>query len=350
MRLPLAITERRAGPRLAFLLNLLATVQVVWFYLTRLECHLKLLPYEQGRERIPFQYRLLLMEPLRWAHQSPALNATAAWLTSLRGFFPGGVRPEGILEAGLDMASVAIAGLIARKLYQLTSRTGLLISYVYPLTLLMVMSTYCFLTMHGYRFIYDLPGLAFFSVGLYLIFARTHPAWLAAIFLIGTLNRETTLLLLLFFVLARCSRGPRFNWKQGYAASTLTTVLPLLSFWLAWHLWVIHLFRANPSARQPVWSLNLSILAIPFTWPQLLGAFAYLLPLVILYRNHIRDRVLRTWLWALPVWFAFMCYYGVLVETRVWGELIAYIACVSTLVAEERILILRTQAFATRTS
>ncbi len=226
----------RVGPLVVFALNLLATVQVVWFYLARVECHIRLLPYEQGRERIPFQYRLLLMRPMRWAHASPAVQSAAAWLTVQRGFFPNGVRAEGLVQAGIDLLCVCVAGLGARRLYVLSSPTGLLTPYLYPLTLLMVLNTYVLLTMHSYRFIYDLPSLAFFSLGLFCIYARKHACWLAAVFVVGTFNRETTLLLLIFYVLAQCGRGPRFDWRQSYTRTTLMTVLPLLAFWLGWHV------------------------------------------------------------------------------------------------------------------
>ena len=319
-------------------LNGLATIHVVWFYLTRVECHIRLAAYEQGQERTPFQYRLLLMAPLRWAHLSPAMHAGAAWLTLQRGFFPNGVRPEGIMQAAIDVVCVAVAGLVATRLYESGSRTGLLTVYVYPLTLLMVMSTYSLLTMHAYRFIYDLPSLAFFSLGFYFIYKRKH--WpFAAVFVIGTINRETTILLLAFFVLAQCSQARGFNWRQAYSAATMRLIAPLGIVWIGWHLCVTHLFRANVSAIQPRAWLNLGILAVPFTWPQLFSVFAYLLPLVIFYRKLIRDTVLRSWLWALPVWFIFMFCYGVIVETRLFGELIPFVACVSALIAEEKLLL-----------
>ena len=324
------------GTWLVPLLNLLATVQVVWFYLARVECYIKLQPYEQGLERTPFQYRLLMMLPLRWAHASPRLQAAALWLTRQRGFFPGGVRAEGILEASVDLCCVAVAGLVARELYQRSSSTRVLTPYVYPLTLLMVLCNYALLVMHSYRFVYDLPALLFFSLGLYLIYVRKH-GWFAAVFLIGTINRETTLLLLVFFLLAECSRGATFAWRAGYAFTSLRTVLPLAAAWLGWHLWLVSHFRANASIARPRVGLNLSLLAVPITWPQIFCAFSYLLPLVILGRRHIRDHVLRRWLWAMPVWAMCMLYYGVFVEVRIFGELIPYVACAAALVAEEKI-------------
>ena len=331
--------KQHSGGKAALLLNFLATVHLVWFYLSRVECHIRLLAYEQGRERTPFQYRLLLMEPMRWAHQSSSLQAIAGWLTLQRGFFPGGVRPEGLLQACIDLLCVAVTGIVTVKLYQLSSRTRLLQAYVYPLTLIMVWTTYSLLTMHSYRFIYDLPALAFFSLGLYLSYTGKHPLWFALVFVLGTLNRETTLLLLVFFIVAQCGRTRSFDWTQSYSASTLKRILPLAAFWLAWHLWVVQHFAANPTASQPRLSLNLALLAIPLIWPQILGTFAYALPLVVLYRRHIHDPVLCLWLFILPLWIVFMLYYGVVVETRIFGELIPYMACIAALVAEEAILL-----------
>ena len=321
---------------LTFLLNLLATVQVVWFYLARTECYTRLGAYEQGLERTPFQYRLLMMFPLRWAHDSLLLQSAAVWLTRQRGFFPDGVRSEGIVEAATNLCCVAVAGLVARELYRRSSPTGVLAPYVYPLTLLMVVSNYALLVMHSYRFIYDMPALLFFSLGLYLIYVRRY-GWFAAVFLIGTVNRETTLLLLLFFLLAECSRGPTFAWRCSYTSRSLVRVLPLAAAWLGWHLWLVHRFRANASIARPRIGLNLSLLAVPITWPQIFAAFSYLLPLVILGRGHIRDPILRCWLWAVPVWAMCMLYYGVFVEVRIFGELIPYVACVAALIAEEKI-------------
>jgi hypothetical protein len=44
------------------------------------------------------------------------------------------------------------------------------------------------------------------------------------------------------------------------------------------------------------------------------------------------------WLWTLPAWFGLMFLYGIIVEGRLYGELIPYLACMSALIAEESIL------------
>jgi hypothetical protein len=47
---------------------------------------------------------------------------------------------------------------------------------------------------------------------------------------------------------------------------------------------------------------------------------------------------LETWLWLLPIWFGFMFVYGILIETRVFGELIPLIVCATVLIVEEGLL------------
>lgn len=327
-------------PLLVQLLNLLATIQFVWFYITRVPSCLDLVAYEHWRERTPFQYRLLMVYPLQWAHQSPILVKLAARVSRLSGWFPTTAHPEGILEGIIDVLCVILTGLIATRLYQVASRAQLLTRMVYPLTLIMASTTYAIFTTHNLRFVYDLPSLAFFSVGLYLIYFRSHPALLAALFVIATTNRETTLFLLLFFAISCCWQGERFDWRRLTSRRCLAVVVPLSMYWIAWHVWVVRHFSANPSASSPRLWLNLLLLVVPLSWPQLLAAGGYLLPLLLLNRRLIPDPRMRAWLWVLPAWFLFMIRYGLIIEVRLFGELIPYLACVAALVFEERLLTL----------
>ena len=335
-----AFQQRHMAARclLVLLLNALATVHVVWFYLARVACYVDLAAYEQGRAPNPAQSRVLMMAPLRWAHGSPWVLHLAGWLNLQRGWFPRGVRPEGLVEALIDTLAVAASGLVARAIYRRASRTGLLTAYVYPLTLLMVVSTYALLTFHTLRFTSDLPGMAFFSFALYLIYIRAHPGWFALVFVAATLNRETTLVLLLFFALGERAWGQGSGRRSWMTGRMFGVVAPLAMAWAGWHLWIAHHFARNPSMAGPRLSLNLEILMIPVAWPQLLCAFAYMLPLVLLHQSSIRDRVLRAWLWALPAWALVMFYYGLVVEVRIFGELIPYVACLAALAAEEQML------------
>jgi hypothetical protein len=312
----------------------LATVQVVWFYLCRVRCEMDLASFEAGLERTPFQYRLLLMAPLRWAHESSTLNHIARALSAQPAWFPVQLVPEQLLEAAIDLLAVAGTGLIVRELYRRASRTGLLLPYAYPLLLLMVAGCYTFLTMHDLRFVYDLPSLFFFAAGMLAIYAEAPLAVFAAIFCVGTLNRETTLFLLPMLLLAHRARAA----EGARTRRAVATTVCLAVFWAAWHLWVVHRFHGNASAAGPRLLLNLQLLAMPLAWPQLFGASGLLVLFVVAGRRQLRDPVLRAWLAVLPVWLVFMLFFGLFLEVRIFGELIPLLACSALLLAEERLI------------
>ncbi len=338
--------HRRRGV-LSLLLNSAATLHVVWFYLALVRCYLNLESYESGKASTPYQYRLLLMLPLRWAHTSAACQSIAAALTSMRPWFPLGVRPENIVEFPLDVVSTILAGLVARQIYKSASPTGLLTPFVYPLTLLMVASTYALGTMHRLRFLYDLPSLGFFAAGVYLLYFR-QPRWqFALLFIVATLNRETTLFLLALFVLTRwldtggtATREPGSKGRRRLRLprTDIAIAACLLTLWLLWHLWVTRHFAGNPTESWSRIRLNLWILAVPASWPQLLSCFAFCGPLLLAYRRHVQDPTLRIWLWIIPAWVLCMLHYGLFVETRIFGELIPIVSCCIALIAEQQLL------------
>jgi hypothetical protein len=331
---------------LAGLLNLVASIHLVWFYLSYTPSYLHLEQFEVGLERTPFQYRLLMMLPLRWAHRSPSLNHLAASLSALHAWFPKGVRPEGLIEAPVDLVSVIITGLVARSLYRASSRTTVLLPFVYPLTLVMILSTYAITTMHHLRFIYDLPSMALFSIGLYLLYFRKSELLFISLFVVATVSRETTFFLLFLLFLSRIvpvetSWDGLFSsvlWSGALKRSTWGTAILLTGFWITWHIYVGRLFAGNVSEMQPRFWLNVGILLWPISWSQISSTFAFCWPIILLHRRDVRDRTLRAWQWILPVWILFMMRYGILIESRIFGELIPYMACMAALIAEEYIL------------
>ena len=314
------------GPRLLF--SAAATVQVVWFYLAHVPTAFSLEQYEAGLAPMPFQQRLALAPVLRWAHHSLTLTRAADWLGQQHAWFPGGVRPEALVELPIDVAAVVITGCIAERMYAHSSRHRLLQGFVYPLTLAMVAVVYDLYTIHNLRFVYDMPSMAIFAAGLYLLYTCQSLWIFALLFVCGTVNRETTLLLLPALLLQRWSR------RRALLA------LALVACWLAWHVWVTQQFAGNPSAAGPRLLLNLGTVLCPFAWPQF-GTFVALCVVPLLYcRGHALDPVLRRWRLLLPLWACFMFHFGLLVETRVFGELIGYLAPMVAL-ALEQVLLMR---------
>ncbi|HTU52200.1 MAG TPA: hypothetical protein VMF56_16540 [Acidobacteriaceae bacterium] len=319
-------------------LYLLATIQLVWAYHSRVPPYLHLDRYENGLEVTPCQTRVLMMWLLRWAHHNPFLIHLADLFSRFTPIYRSHITPETFIFAITDAAGIVLAGWVATCIYNAASERRLLTAYVYPLVLVLCAATYVLVSLHPRRFYYDLPSLGFFAAGLYLIYFRKHPLWFAVLFVVATLNRETTLLLLLFFVLAAMTESGNVDWRRGYSPRTLAVVIPLSIFWIVWHIYVNRLFAHNHAAWIPAYKINLVLLAWPPAWPQLFAAGGYTLLPIVLYRKRVNDATLRIWLWTLPAWFGLMLLYAIMVESRLYGELIPYLACMGALIAEQSIL------------
>ena len=323
-------------------LYLLATVQFIWCYLWQVRPYVLTSAYEQGKERMPFQGRLLMMPVMRWAHNQLWVTRIAAVMHANIYWFPRPMQPEVLVQAVVDFACIVTAGLVATSIYHRASRLHLLTPLVYPMVLVLCVATYILHTIQNFRFIYDLPSLAFFSIALWLIYFHKPLCFFIAVFLVATLNRETTLLLLpiyaiseLFWYRHHHHETDRPLWPRLRSARVLGVILPLGLYWLACQLLVRHLFAHNPSEFYSRIPQNFGFLISPRAWPQMLGACGYLFPIVLIFRKHLRSPELRAWLWVLPIWFAFMFVYGILIETRIFGELIPYMATAAALITEE---------------
>jgi len=338
--------ELQAGPAalnrkhrtLARVIYILATIQLVWAYHSRVPPYLRLDRYENGMEVTPCQTRVLMMWLLRWAHHNAFLVRLADHISRFTPIYRSHITPETFVFAITDTFGIVLAGWVATRIYDAASERRLLTPYVYPLVLVLCAATYVLVSLHSQRFYYDLPSLGFFALGLYLIYFRKHPLWFVGVFIVATLNRETTLVLLLFFVLAAVTESGKVDWRRCYAPRTLAVVVPLAIYWVAWHIAVNRFFAHNHTAWIPAYKINLVLLAWPPAWPQLFAAGGYTILPIVLYRKRVKDATLRLWLWTLPAWFGLMFLYGIIVESRLYGELIPYLACMGALIAEQAIL------------
>jgi hypothetical protein len=321
------------------LVSLLASIQIVWFYINRVPSYLNLKRYESGLERMPFQGRLLMEYPLRWAHDSSALGTMAERFNATRLFLPRQLVPEDLVQGGIYLICILIAGLVARDLYRIHSRTRLLTPYVFPLVLVMIAGSYCLGALNFFRYLYDLPSLGLFSIGLYLIARRHHPALFAILFAIATVNRESSLFLLFFFLLSCCVIEQQIVWRRALSWRSAGFAILLALCWLGWRIWTKQHFSGLPVEHGPGVLANVASLIIPLTWPQLAGIAGYTIPFILVYRREIRSTELRMWLKVFPIYFILMIYFGVLIEIRLFGEFIPLFACATVLLAEEHILL-----------
>ena len=323
---------------LLLIVYVIATVQFVWCYLWLTRPYVNTFLYEQGQERMPFQGRSLMILPMRWAHQSQLLQRLTLPFQASHFWFPRPVAPEVLAQAFLNVVCLLLTGYFTVRIYQASSPRQLLTPIVYPLLLVVCGATYVMHTVQNFRFIYDLPSLAFFAAAMYLLYFRVHWMYFAGLFLAATINRETTLLLLPLYLLNQAVEQGKVRWQRIFRPQPLALVISLAAAWAAWQIVVHHLFAGNASEFYPRLDWNVKSLIAPQAWPQLLSACGYLLLFVVAMRKRITDARLRAWLWLLPIWCVFMFVYGILIETRVFGELIPFVVCATTIIVEELLL------------
>ena len=316
----------------------LATIQIAWCYLWLTRPYVNTRMYELGIERMPFQGRCLMMLPMRVAHSSGLLNSTKESFALSHFWFPRPVQPEVMMQACINVFCLLSAGFFTTRIYQHSSRHHLLTPFIYPLFLVAFAATYMLHTVQNFRFIYDLPSLALFSAAMYLLYFRRHGTWFATLFIIATINRETTLLLLPLYMINEAVTSRGVAWRSALRCETLRMVIPLLLAWIFWAVAIRFNFRFNPSEFYPRLDWNLKSILAPQAWPQMLSAGGFLLPLVLVMHKRISDVRLRMWLWILPLWILFMFSYGILIETRVFGELIPLLVCAAALILEDVIV------------
>ncbi len=320
-------------------LYILATVQFVGAYLYLEFPYINVYRFERGYERLPFQTRLLLAPVYSYLDHSRWFVDYTSRLARNTYFFPRGLLPGEVFEFYSGIVCVLVAGWVAVRIYNAATRQHLLGAFVYPLFLVLCAVSYILHTVQNFRFVYDMPSLAFFALGLYLIYFRKPVVLFVALFAIATLNRETTLLLLPFYALSEAvvyrHEGPGIDWRRTCTPAVLVVILPLAAYWVIWHKLVFHIFAGNASEYYSRVQFNLYCFSRLRYYPQLASSFGFLLPMLFLYRRHVHDLQLRAWMRVIPVWIVFMFTWGILVETRVFGELLPFIAPLAAVIAEE---------------
>ncbi|MEO7028180.1 MAG: hypothetical protein ABI147_02115 [Acidobacteriaceae bacterium] len=291
--------------------------------------------YAAGVERMPFQGRMLMMFPLRWAERSPLLARMTA------GKMPPFNSPEELVITLVGLASVVLTGVLVTWLYRRLSPTTPFIYLPFALTLVFLVSNYLLHMPFMIMYPYDLLGVLFFTAGVTLIYTRRF--WLLLpVFIAGCFNRETMLFLVPLFLVDGLAAENNFDWKRLKKLSLPAQTLALCAIWLAIHVYILHRFRANhgefyPQNLDPGAThrhLNFMYLLQLKFWPQLDNACAYMLPFLILLRRYIFPFRLRAYILVLPLWVLTMVVFGLLPETRIYGELSGLVAVLATMLLE----------------
>ena len=331
-----------------WVLYVCATLQLIRYYVVSTTFYLKMPLYLHGGERLPFQERVLpiyLMYPI---------NHSAFLMTHLahpRGGFdaPSAATRETLAFYLISLVSFSLACYLVHRLYRAVTETGVLSMLAVPAFMVLVLWTYVVHLDANFSYPYDMPSLAFFVGGLLAIYTRNF--WpLAAVMLVGTFNRETTLFLIGIYILDAASRqvpravleatGGRLTLSQRFDLRQVpwAKAALLLVIWLAVKLPLAYHYRHNDNSENfvRIWT-NIGRLR-PRLWPALLNICGYILPVVVVLRGRLRPLRFANYLYILPFWVAVMFYTGVILETRVYGELCSFTAIAAVLLLEDYVV------------
>ncbi len=329
----MALSAKRLLPTsFMALLYACATLQFVRYYARTTDFYLKMPLYLSGHERMPFQERvlpILLLRPIFHSHWIMSrlvhANGVADWNRA----------PFYLISA----LALGIAAIATQMLYRRVSQQRTLGIFVFPIFLFTVMWTYTIHNEVNFSYPYDFISLAFFTLGLLFIYSRQYLP-LLVVMLIGTLNRETTLFLIGIYLLDAASvaepLSDRLRDRFSLKHMPWLRAAALLLVWVTLKAILAHVFRANDESENYVRiAENAHRLQIRLL-PAMLNICGYLFPVVLIYWRQIRPVRFGNYVWIAVMWLPIMFYTGVILETRIYGELCSLTAVSFVLIAEQR--------------
>lgn len=175
------------------------------------------------------------------------------------------------------------------------------------------------------QFPYDVPAVLVFAAAFFALL--TNRRWLYyPVFLVGTLNRETTMFLpLLFIILALDEQLPLLQALKRMSVWRYLEAVAQLVVWAG----IVHWCNVTTNARLgPDFQFynNLHFFAQPFHWPTFLSIYGFLWIPYILFFSHIGKVNLQRVALLFPFWFMAMVWKADLLEVRVQSEWIPYLA------------------------
>ena len=335
------MTSRRPQVLLLWILNALATLQFIRFYVITTHFYLNLPAYLSGHERLPFQERVLPILIMWPVQHSAWLMAAVSHRKSLDPTLQSAANPQNLGFYLVSLLAFVVAGVYTVRLYRAVTRSGLLSVLVYPAFLAVSLWTYVVHVDANYSYPYDIPSLAFFTAGLYYIYTRRF--WpLAVVIFLGTFNRETTLFLIGVYLLDAASTGitdQTSSFRSRFRLHTIpwARVALLAAFWVGIQAFLAHAFAHNSRAEDYIRVKENLLRLKPRLLPTLLNICGYLLPILWIVRNRLRPIRFANYIYIFPVWVAVMFVSGVILETRIYGELCSFATVSVILLLEEHV-------------
>lgn len=310
-----------------FVAFVFATAQFVRSYFIVDQPYLNASSYESGTAKMPYQARILMAVVMRHARASAGMARIAAKLR-------GPLHEPDVLALFLaDLLSLAVIAVVVRAFYRHLCPRGRLSSMPYFLVLWMASETYIVRFQEAIYFPYDLLAAALFTACIYLCYRRRY-LLLLPVFVLACFNRETIVMivpLLLVNLFVRDTDTPRvpfFRMKEIPVAALMVAI------WATIYVHFRHVYAGNQTELGLRVHENLHFLSNPQFWPQIASACGFLLPVPLLFWRFIPPARLRFYTLLIPAWIAVMFAVGLLGESRIFGELIGFLAVLCTLLFE----------------
>jgi hypothetical protein len=269
-------------------------------------------------------WRFALNEESPWAPFADLVNGTAATPFQYRALIPwivSGLRrlpgfhavPLPDLIKSIEFVSAFALTLAFRRYLSLffpsqalTAVLSLSVFYALP---------FHFLFPRELPLIYpsDLPAILFFTWGLICLRQQNWKAYYP-LFLVATLNRETTCFLILVYVFTAAGRSPRRSVALHALAQTV--------LWVGAKAGLYWLYRDNPGfgVFEDQWRRNLPALTEASHLIALSGMWGFTWVPVLIWFRLIRDVFVRRSLFVLIPFLLGMAAVGVVYEMRIYGE------------------------------
>jgi hypothetical protein len=319
--------SRRLFRIFVFVSFVLATLQFVRSYFIVDHPYLDASSYEAGSAKMPYQARILMAILMRHARASATMTSIAA---RLRGPLHD---PDVLVLVLVDLLSFALIAVVVRAFYRHLCPHGRLSSMPYFLVLWMAAETYIVRFQEAIYFPYDLLSAALFTVCIYLCYRRRY-FLLLPVFVLACFNRETIVMivpLVLVNLFVHDTDGTRLS---VFRMKEMPIAALMIAIWAVIYIHFRHVYAGNQTELGSRIHENLHFLASPQIWSQVASACGFLLPVPLLFWRLIPQPRLRFYTLLIPAWIVVMFAVGLLGESRIFGELIGFLAVLCTVLFE----------------
>ena len=186
---------------------------------------------------------------------------------------------------------------------------------IYSFTLFIPLIYHFILSRIPIYYPWDIPSVLFFMIGIICIYQKNNLVYYL-IFIIATLNRETSCFLSVLFFIKNINEKNKFILLAHIGTQVL--------LWIIIKYFLFICFKNNEGHGMFVnqFNDNVHYLFRLSSYPYLLGVFSGTWIILLFTFRYLKDRFLKNILWVCIPFMGGMLIVGAILEIRIFGELI----------------------------